>query len=88
VSDRSIDEFRFAYETYHTRILVFRKIRTRTVTYSILAYTRISSSLAWKTTPLTEVLDLNGLYSTSVGNLIIIIIIIIIIIKRMLLECR
>jgi len=37
---------------------------------------------------LTEVLDLNGLYSTSVGNLIIIIIIIIIIMKRMLLECR
>jgi len=36
---------------------------------------------------LTEVLDLNGLY-TSVGNLIIIIIIIIIIMKRMLLECR
>ena len=30
-------EFRFAYETYHTRILFFERY-VRTLTYSILAY--------------------------------------------------
>jgi len=41
VSDKSIGEFRLAYETYHTRILFFERY-VRTLTCSILAYrTRI-----------------------------------------------
>jgi len=36
-STRFIDEFRFPYETYHTRILFFERY-IRTLTYSILAY--------------------------------------------------
>jgi len=35
-----LGESRFAYETYHTRILFFER-RVRTLTYSVLAYTRI-----------------------------------------------
>jgi len=37
VSDKSIDEFRLPYETYHTSIL-FLKRYVRTLTYCILAY--------------------------------------------------
>jgi len=37
VSDKSIGEFRFAYETYHTRILFLERY-VRTLAYSILAY--------------------------------------------------
>jgi len=38
-----LGEFRFAYETYHTRML-FVKRYVRTLAYSILAYAYISSS--------------------------------------------